>query len=210
MKWEHHLRDTHFTLHTDHKNLTYLNTDLKQKVQRWKLAIQRYDFDIQHIPGRNNIVADAMSRFCDLPEDTMADKITELNMLIPTDYKSYETDIRESNRIEDSDAFSLLPAEIVDIATIYTVPHEKFKLLSKVHKTGTADQKPDTVGLTGHGGVELTIKRVKQLIEAYPEFHQFKEWKNIRQDVTNFIRQCPCCQKMARLKMPIHTRPFTV
>jgi len=210
MKWEHHLRDTHFTLHTDHKNLTYLNTDLKQKVQRWKLAIQQYDFDIQHIPVRNNIVADAMSRFCDLPEDTMADKITELNMLIPTDYKSYETDIRESNQIGDSDAFSLLPAEIVDIATIYKVPQEKFKLLSKVHKTGTADQKPDTVGLTGHGGVELTIKRVKQLIEAYPEFHQFKEWKNIRQDVTNFIRQCPCCQKMARLKMPIHTRPFTV
>jgi hypothetical protein len=31
MKWE---RDVHFTLQTDHKKLTYLNAEIKQKVQR--------------------------------------------------------------------------------------------------------------------------------------------------------------------------------
>jgi len=67
MKWEHHLRDVHFTLQTDHKNLTYLNTELKQKVQRWKLAVQEYDFDIEHIPGKDNIVADGLSRYCEFP-----------------------------------------------------------------------------------------------------------------------------------------------
>ena len=27
-KWEHHLRDIHFTLQTDHRNLTFINVDL--------------------------------------------------------------------------------------------------------------------------------------------------------------------------------------
>jgi hypothetical protein len=32
-------------------------------VQRWKLFLQDYDFDIHHVPGEENIVADALSRF---------------------------------------------------------------------------------------------------------------------------------------------------
>ena len=36
---------------------------------RWKLAIQRYDFRIQHIPGETNVVADAFSR-CVFDEHT--------------------------------------------------------------------------------------------------------------------------------------------
>ena len=62
-KWEHHLRDVKFTLQTDHLNLTYVNSEPKQKVQRWKLAIQSFDFWIEHIPGHDNIVADGLSRF---------------------------------------------------------------------------------------------------------------------------------------------------
>ena len=31
---------------------------------RWKIAIQEYMFDIEHIPGVKNIVADGFSRFC--------------------------------------------------------------------------------------------------------------------------------------------------
>ena len=32
------LRDMHFTLRTDHKNLLYINEDGSAKVRRWKLA----------------------------------------------------------------------------------------------------------------------------------------------------------------------------
>jgi len=33
---------------------------------RWKLAIQEFDFQIRHIPGEENEVADALSR---IPEE---------------------------------------------------------------------------------------------------------------------------------------------
>jgi hypothetical protein len=61
-KFEHLIRDTHFTLRTDHKNLLYVNSAPNSKVARWKLMIQVYDFDIQYIPGPENFVADAFSR----------------------------------------------------------------------------------------------------------------------------------------------------
>ena len=32
---------------------------------------------------------------------------------------------------------------------------------------------------------------------------------NIRRYVRKFIQQCPCCQKMSQIKVPIHTMPFT-
>jgi len=70
MKFEYLIRDTHFTLRTDHKNLTYINLENAGKVRRWKLAIQEYDFDIEHIPGKQNIVADVFSRLIPIDEET--------------------------------------------------------------------------------------------------------------------------------------------
>jgi hypothetical protein len=64
-KFEHLIRDTHFTLRTDHRNLTFLDKATSSRVRRWKLAMQEYDFDVEHIAGTSNFVADALSR--DLP-----------------------------------------------------------------------------------------------------------------------------------------------
>lgn len=63
-KWEHLLKDIHFTLQTDHKNLTYLNMEGSPKVKRWKLDVQEYDCDIVHIAGVDNPIADSFSRLC--------------------------------------------------------------------------------------------------------------------------------------------------
>jgi hypothetical protein len=67
-KWDHILRNVHFVLRTDHKNLTYINFAGSAKVYRWKLSIQGFDFDIEHIAGKDNIVADVMSRLCPMME----------------------------------------------------------------------------------------------------------------------------------------------
>ena len=69
-KFDYLLRDVKFTIQTDHKNLIYINTDGSAKVKRWKLLVQEYDFDIVHIPGLSNPIADGLSRLCGpIPED---------------------------------------------------------------------------------------------------------------------------------------------
>ena len=76
-KLEYLIRDFRFTLQTDHKNLIYINDTASPKVVRWKLAIQEYDFDIEHIPGKTNIAADGFSRFCQFPTKELQSKNEE-------------------------------------------------------------------------------------------------------------------------------------
>ena len=64
-KLEYLLRDVHFRLQTDHRNLTFISLQGSPRVRRWKLAIQEFDFDIEYIKGADNMVADRLSR--DLP-----------------------------------------------------------------------------------------------------------------------------------------------
>ena len=49
---------------TDHDSLRHFLTqkDLNERKQKWVRKIQAYDFDIEYVKGKNNIVADALSR----------------------------------------------------------------------------------------------------------------------------------------------------
>ena len=64
-KFEYLIRDVPFELFTDHENLIYLNTSPSNKVLRWKLAIQEYNFFYNYIKGELNVVADGLSRLTD-------------------------------------------------------------------------------------------------------------------------------------------------
>ena len=49
---------------TDHNPLVFLNkmANSNQKLTRWSMIIQEFDITIKHIKGKNNAVADALSR----------------------------------------------------------------------------------------------------------------------------------------------------
>jgi hypothetical protein len=48
----------------DHNPLTFLNkmSNKNQRLIRWSLLLQEYDIVIQHIKGKDNVIADALSR----------------------------------------------------------------------------------------------------------------------------------------------------
>jgi transposase InsO family protein len=65
VKFEYLLRDVHFVLKTDHRNLTFIASNGNKRVQRWRTFLQEFDCDVEHIAGELNVVADALSRCCE-------------------------------------------------------------------------------------------------------------------------------------------------
>lgn len=53
-----------FTVRTDHKPLVWLHSlkEPNMKLQRWKIMLNEYDFNVEYLRGKENIVADGLSR----------------------------------------------------------------------------------------------------------------------------------------------------
>ena len=53
-----------FRVRTDHNSLRFFleQKQLQERQQKWISKIQAYDFDIEYVKGKNNMVADALSR----------------------------------------------------------------------------------------------------------------------------------------------------
>jgi len=68
-KFHHYLGGVNFTIRTDHRNLTFIESESSARVRRWKIEMQEYDFQVEYIKGEDNFVADILSRqdFVDKP-----------------------------------------------------------------------------------------------------------------------------------------------
>ena len=84
-KLRHLLLDRPFLIRTDHLNLTYIDTGTSDKIKRWKLALQEYQFKIEHVEGPKNIIADPLSRLIavtvlSIPKDPTTDQALTLRL----------------------------------------------------------------------------------------------------------------------------------
>ena len=81
-KFRHYLQGTKYPviIKTDHANLRTFTTtkELNARQARWAEELCSYDFTIEHIKGKENIVADALSRRPDYQENTEATETTNL------------------------------------------------------------------------------------------------------------------------------------
>jgi hypothetical protein len=180
-KFEHLLRDIHFTLRTDHRNLTFMNESFKGRVIRWKLAIQEFDFSVEHIPGKDNVVADHLSR--DLPWKSQNEKIEELL----SDFSGHPSQIVVTMLVKDIDT-SMQPTHMEELMAIQSdirLPDEIYHKIEAVHNQ-----------ITGHHGVDRTLALLRDKGDI---------WQDMRLHVQIFIRKCVTCQcnAVAVARLPV-------
>ena len=178
------LGSSHFMVKTDHKNLTFLKEHEKNcKVTRWKHALMEEDFSIEHVPGieYNQQVPDALSRLVRDPRIPI-DELFSLG-----NYKS------RTKMLELISALKIKhPRDKLNLIMKNNAEHIDDKIYQNITKFHNSE--------VGHYAWERVYKRM-QVANAI-DFDNPRKW------IREYIKQCPCCQLMDRLKLRVKIRPF--
>ena len=177
--WQHYLWPTEFIIHSDHESLKYLRSqnNLNRRHAKWVEFIESFPYIIQHKKGKDNVIADALSRRYVLLSQLDCrifglESIKEQYALDP-EFKDALLNCREGrswNKFVLNDGF-LFRANRLCIP----VGSVRLLLLQEAHGGG----------LMGHFGAKKT--------EDVLAMHFF--WPKMRRDVERFVARCTTCQK---------------
>lgn len=67
------------------------------KLQRWKILLNEYDFNIEYIKGKENCVADGLSRFIEQIHDCNLVNINEIDSASKKEIMFGDTDANRNN-----------------------------------------------------------------------------------------------------------------
>ena len=122
-KLEYILGDVRFTWWTDHKNNTLIRDNGSDKVLRWDLFLQSFDYEKRYIKGEQNMVTDTFSRLCERDNTEFLTLLEELDGPLSTEYLNL---MYEPFRTTEEINLLVLPKELSE--EIYTK-------LAKIHNS---------------------------------------------------------------------------
>jgi transposase InsO family protein len=187
----------HFKIKTDHKNIAsvkwVLNYTKHDRLGRWALLLQEFHFTIEAIKGKENSVADALSRLETInlvKESWGLPDIEDLRQFQNSDPLMGRVVAKLQGKSEDSDDVKevfayggkfylseknglLMYTDKVHPACIVVPPKLRYKVFAHFHE------------LVAHAAQKKTYKLMIQ---------QFF-WRGMAVDVRDMVRECWSCQK---------------
>jgi hypothetical protein len=180
-EWRHYLHGSQFTVVTDHRSLQYIQTqpNLSARQVRWVEFLAQFDFVVQYRAGKDNYVADALSRRPDHQISIVESSVNMVDTLQEEIKAAYQKD-KEAKAILDKGAH---PKYVVRDGLIYCgnrlyIPNDtgiRTKILVECHDTP----------VSGHLGEWKTLAKVAR--------HCY--WPNMRATVQEYLRSCDSCQR---------------
>jgi hypothetical protein len=180
-EWRHYLLGNRFTVITDHRSLQYLSTQdkLSARQTRWSEFLQQFDFQIQYRPGRDNTIADGLSRRPDHQLSTMVQSSPNISHeLIDSIKAQYMTDPVTKHILEKGHK-----QYTARDGLIYTLDNRLYVPFSDTLRHSLIQEHHDTP-LNGHLGEYKTLERLSR--QYY--------WPNMRKSTQQYIEQCQSCQ----------------
>ena len=190
---------------SDHKNLVHAATQSQsQRVMRWRLILEEFGPDIQHIKGVDNTVADAISR---LPTTNQDSKETCTEAQNPSSKTLAEM---EHLLVEDDEVFPLdLPLVQKAQQIELNKTNSKLKQMLDNNKSGYKQTKLDAMKIiTYKDKIYVPVRLREKTLEWYHHFlnhpggerlaktlEQVCNWKGMTTQSASFCRRCTICQK---------------
>ncbi|TIA77385.1 hypothetical protein E3P98_04154 [Wallemia ichthyophaga] len=94
-KWKHYLLGRSITVNTDHKTIeTFRKAEFSSRVAKWSELWAEYDIEVKYKPGKDNKLADALSRKMEL-------NVLDLTRMEETFQEKLKRDYQEDKKIKE-------------------------------------------------------------------------------------------------------------
>jgi hypothetical protein len=206
-RWRSFLLGRHFKVYTDHRSLVYLKTqsNLNQRQLRWMERAADYDCEILYKPGKENVVADALSRIHINALSSLPNSATK-NAIV----KAYQ-----------QEPFRSLIKEVEEKKGTYT----RYTIENKLLYYRADETEPWRLCLPDtefrktvlHENHELPIAGHPGFVQTYSKIARAYYWPGMHKDIRKHTQECDACQRtkastqppIGELQpMPIPSRPW--
>ena len=200
----HYLLGVNFKIEIDHQSLRYLSTqpNLSRRQCRWMELLQEFDFYMEYVKGKENVVADGLSRRS-LANAILCignSLIDEIKMHYANDdffkfsFESSSKETRFVNEIEKFKSFDLKD-EILYYHGRVCVPEfgeHTLNIMNDLHD----------IPIASHSGFQKTYMSVKR--------HYY--WLGMKKNIKEYVARCLKCQvsKSKKMKSPRLLQPLGV
>ena len=195
-KFREYLYGVEFYLFTDNSALTYLNNmrHASKKLTRWALSIQSWNINIRHCPGKDNKVADYLSRYPDKLQGNETDWVNGENNIIYTPTLcaliGSHFDLHEVKIEQQKDSSNIMDEyKGKDVCIHNGILCEKINgnfivILPKRFRGEVMYLFHDTPEC-GHLGISKTMEKISSRFT----------WQHMKKDITEYVKSCEVCQK---------------
>ena len=176
--WQHYLWPKEFVIHSDHESLNRIKSQAKlnRRHAKWVEFIETFSYVIKHKKGKENVIADALSRrytmLSQLDFKILFWRPSKINICMILNLKMY-CRIKEGrtwNKFVLNDGFVFHANKLCIPASSV-----RLSLLQEAHGGG----------LMGH----FDVKKTEDILAT----HFF--WPKMRRDVERFVARCTTCQR---------------
>jgi len=185
--WRCYLQGVTFTVITDHKTLSTFLTQksfTSQREARWYELVSSFNFNIQYRPGKDNVVADALSRRPDYKEANVVStiKIDEELIELIRSHTATDPDLREYlSQVKTHPHIEIEENLVYNTA----LPHRRLCIPAHPELRQRLIRESHDSKYSGHLGVAKTLAALSHVVF----------WRHMSRQVKKYVQSCDSCQK---------------